>query len=341
MEKILIIDDEVNIRESIRDFLEFYDYDLEIAASGEEGIKKAREFEPDLILCDVNMGKMNGYEVIKTLRKDNAIGATPFVFLTAKATMGDLREGMDLGADDYLTKPFELSELLRCIKANLEKNSKRVVSDEALKGQLKDMQDKVEKINFMNSHELRAGITRIMSLKDSLKNGISLDNSEVLRVLEGTLEQMDATIHEIGKLVGGDGSRATTEDASDKQIGSIALVDDDEIVCFLNQKILQQVAPGVSVLKFTLPTAFVEAVESEEVAPDLVLLDINMPFLNGFEVLEKLTQLGYKGAVVMLSSSIQLDEIERAKQHPLVSYYELKPLTIEKTQMLAATVKLV
>jgi signal transduction histidine kinase len=118
---ILVIDDDVNIRETIQDFLESEGFQAIVADSGKKGVELAIEKQPDLILCDIQMPEMDGYSVLEALQ-DHALTATiPFIFLTAKIAQFDIRHGMTLGADDYLTKPCQPEELLKAINSRLQK----------------------------------------------------------------------------------------------------------------------------------------------------------------------------------------------------------------------------
>jgi len=144
MHRILVIEDEKNIRETLVDLLETKGYEALEAKDGEIGSIRAVRFKPDLILCDVNMPKMNGFEMLEVLNncmEEEAV--PPFIFLTARVEKKDMRKGMDLGADDYLIKPFSNIELLRIIKSKLEKRQRieaRVVHKERdrISGELHD-----------------------------------------------------------------------------------------------------------------------------------------------------------------------------------------------------------
>ncbi len=122
MKKILIIEDNKDVRENTADILELADYEVVTAEDGKIGIEKTTEFLPDVILCDIMMPQMDGYGVLEALSKRTDTAAIPFIFLTAKSERADLRKGMNLGADDYLTKPFEEHELLDAIESRLRKN---------------------------------------------------------------------------------------------------------------------------------------------------------------------------------------------------------------------------
>lgn len=121
MSKILIIEDDKEIIETLKELLTLEGYDVVSANSGKEGIKAAMRHHPDLIICDIMMPEMDGYEVIKTLQHNQSTFNIPFLFLTAKTAKSDLRFGMELGADDYITKPYEDNDILNAIEARLKK----------------------------------------------------------------------------------------------------------------------------------------------------------------------------------------------------------------------------
>jgi DNA-binding NarL/FixJ family response regulator len=122
MKKILIIEDEPEMRRNIATVLRFEKYEALVAENGRTGLELAREAKPDLILCDVMMPQLDGYGVLQALREDAELSLIPFIFLTAKGEKEDLRSGMNLGADDYLTKPVAKADLLRAIEARLRRS---------------------------------------------------------------------------------------------------------------------------------------------------------------------------------------------------------------------------
>lgn len=122
MKKILLIEDDKEVRENTADILEFAQYEVATAENGRTGVEKAMLFKPDLVVCDIMMPELDGYGVLQQLGKNSATSSIPFIFLTAKTNRSDVRTGMNLGADDYLTKPFEEKELLEAIDCRLRKN---------------------------------------------------------------------------------------------------------------------------------------------------------------------------------------------------------------------------
>lgn len=128
--KILILEDDPAVLMPLVDLLEAEDFEVHVAANGKIGLELAEEVEPDLIVSDIMMPEMNGIEVFEELQKDPHLSVIPFIFLTAKTDPSDIRTGLGLGADDYLTKPFEADDLLQSIRVRLEKYQR--ISEAAL-----------------------------------------------------------------------------------------------------------------------------------------------------------------------------------------------------------------
>lgn len=122
MKKILLIEDNPDVRESTVDILELANYEVITADNGRSGIEQALACKPDLIVCDIMMPVLDGYGVLHILSKNPETAGIPLVFLTAKSEKADMRKGMNLGADDYLTKPFEGMELLDAVESRLQKS---------------------------------------------------------------------------------------------------------------------------------------------------------------------------------------------------------------------------
>ncbi|CAL66394.1 response regulator [Christiangramia forsetii] len=121
MKKLLLIEDDVTVRENTAELLELSNYDVITASNGMLGIEKAEQNLPDIIVCDIMMPEIDGYGVLEALGKNPNTLNIPFIFLSAKTEHKDIRKGMDLGADDYLTKPFEEEELVSAIESRLAK----------------------------------------------------------------------------------------------------------------------------------------------------------------------------------------------------------------------------
>lgn len=151
--KILVIEDAHALRKDILEMLSFENYDVRGAENGLLGVQAAREYRPDLIICDIMMPELDGYGVLAELQKDKTQATTPFIFLTARTDKGDVRQGMELGANDYLTKPFTATELINAVKTQLDKWG-RIVEQSQTK-----LEDLRENIILALPHELRTPIS--------------------------------------------------------------------------------------------------------------------------------------------------------------------------------------
>ncbi len=162
MARILVIEDEAAILENIIEVLELEDFEIFGAIDGQKGIDMARQHQPDLILCDIMMPEISGYDVLMALRADTDLALTPFIFLTALATRSAMRQGMEMGADDYLTKPFTPAELLSAVITRLEKH--QVMLDT----QQREMDRLRNNIVYALPHEIRTPLMGLMGCADLL-----------------------------------------------------------------------------------------------------------------------------------------------------------------------------
>jgi len=152
MKKILLIEDNDEIRENTAEILELSNYKVITAENGKRGVELAIGNKPDLIVCDIMMPVLDGYGVLMTLQKNTDTQNIPFIFLTAKAERNDFRKGMELGADDYITKPFEGSELLNAIESRLKKT-------DLLKQELQTGVEGVDQLLFASGRETLKSLT--------------------------------------------------------------------------------------------------------------------------------------------------------------------------------------
>ena len=162
MDKILIIEDSHDLRHDIVDLLELEGYQVRGAENGRIGVELAREYLPALIICDIMMPELDGYGVLRTLQEDAATADIPLIFLTAKTEKTDMRHGMGLGADDYLTKPFDAQDLLRAVQTRLEKRATLAAQTEYRLEELR------ESIITALPHELRTPLNTIIGFSELL-----------------------------------------------------------------------------------------------------------------------------------------------------------------------------
>lgn len=160
---ILVIEDSEDLRKDVLEMLRLEGYTMSGAENGKVGVQVARKLMPDLIICDIMMPELDGYGVLETLRKDAGTSAIPFIFLTAKTEHLDQRQGMVLGADDFLTKPFLADELLESISAQLKKRE-----DQLLQVQ-KRINDLTTSIALALPHEFRTPLNTVIGFSEMLQ----------------------------------------------------------------------------------------------------------------------------------------------------------------------------
>src|SRR5664279_2639844 len=177
MTKILVIEDEGILRDEICEWLTLEDYEAFGAADGIEGVSEAFHRQPDLIICDITMPRLDGHGVLLELRANPASADIPFIVVTARAAYEDVRRGMDLGADDYITKPFTRLELLQAIQTRLEKKSaqEQYRQDAVDQWQQAFQQEREQrqlksKLVAMFSHDFRNPLASIMSSSSLLRD---------------------------------------------------------------------------------------------------------------------------------------------------------------------------
>jgi two-component system, sensor histidine kinase and response regulator len=175
MKKILIVEDDSAVRQNIQELLDAEGYDVRVAKNGREAIDVVAEVMPDLVLCDVMMPDLDGHGLLKELSKDIHTATIPFVFLTARADPSDLREAMNMGADDYITKPFTRDVLLNAISKRLDKSGKL---GEKYEGHIDELRTNIA---VSLPHELRTPLTGIMGFSEYLLDNLDSTSKEEMR----------------------------------------------------------------------------------------------------------------------------------------------------------------
>lgn len=175
MAKILVIDDETILRNEVIDWLSFEGHEVIAAENGGIGVERAIEWRPNLIICDVTLPYLDGFGVLLEIRSDPALAQVPFIFVTARATHDDIRHGMSLGADDYITKPFTRMQILEAVKSQLEKFGAReqvyqqqMLQLQAALAQEQEQQFLKTRLVAMFSHDFRNPLASILSSKNLL-----------------------------------------------------------------------------------------------------------------------------------------------------------------------------
>ncbi|MBK9247561.1 MAG: response regulator [Ignavibacteria bacterium] len=179
MKKILVIEDEDLIREAIQLILRINGFNVFVADNGAAGIALAKECVPDLVVSDIMMPEKSGYEVLEALRAYPPLATVPFLFLSAKADSGDIRQGMNLGADDYLTKPFEHDQLVAAVNTRLAK------SDEIKKNAEQKLDNLRTNIAFSLPHEFLTPLNGILGITKMMRDNYDmLDREDAMEMFD-------------------------------------------------------------------------------------------------------------------------------------------------------------
>lgn len=196
MTKILVIEDEKYLLEDITELLQYTDFEVQGASNGAQGLRIAESYVPDLIICDVMMPDMNGYQVLEAIRANPHTANTSFIFLTAKADRDSVRQGMELGADDYLTKPFTSAELLTAINTRLARLSQLAVANE------QKIESAKRQLTRMVTHELRTPLISINTVVDIIsRQAGQLEQNELQELLDTISAGSKHLSHRVEQLV--------------------------------------------------------------------------------------------------------------------------------------------
>lgn len=205
MTKILVIEDESILCDEIVEWLTLEDYEAIGAVDGVDGVNQALQHQPDLVICDITMPRLDGYGVLLELRANPATTDVPFIFVTARAAHDDIRTGMDLGADDYITKPFTRLELLHAVETRL---AKKILQEQKYQQSVSQWQDAFEKereqrllkakLVAMFSHDFRNPLASIMSANTLLRDyGDKMDASRQ----QMYFNRIDASIRQLMQML--------------------------------------------------------------------------------------------------------------------------------------------
>jgi diguanylate cyclase (GGDEF)-like protein len=198
MKKILVIEDEDFVRENIVELLDAEGFEVISAENGHDGVDLAKAMVPDLIVCDVMMPILDGYGVLTALRQESSTAAVPFIFLTAKAAKADFRQGMELGADDYLTKPFTRAELLGAIASRL-KNQAAVQQRYHT-----ELQQAKQQLEYLIHNDNLTNLPNRLSLRERFKQVQPTDtsNEQLITFLSVGLDRFNRINDNLGHAVG-------------------------------------------------------------------------------------------------------------------------------------------
>ena len=189
MKKIVLIDDDIGIQETTVDILELAGYNVFTSNNGKEGIKQIKQVEPDVILCDINMPELDGYEVLRILNRMPVTASIPFIFLSSKIENSEIRKGMNLGADDYITKPFKEIDLLDAIEIRIKRSKKL---NQKFEPKIDDINSFIDIAHEINSLD---GIYKTKTRRTFAKNEIIFREQDIVNsvyfIISGKVKRIE------------------------------------------------------------------------------------------------------------------------------------------------------
>lgn len=189
---ILILEDDKDVRDSIKEILLMNNFNVLVAANVKEALENLENVKPDLIISDIVMPEYSGLEFLETIRKIPVLFNVPFIFLTAQSDNGKIREGMNLGADDFITKPFKIDDLLQSIKLRLEK---KTFLDDKIDLTLKGITKYVP-------HELRTPLVAILGYPQLIKENYGeYDKSQIFEMLDNIYNGSKRLLNTLEKFI--------------------------------------------------------------------------------------------------------------------------------------------
>lgn len=233
MKKILIIEDDKTLLESLSEVLVEEGFEIFTACRGDAGLDLLKSVVPDLIICDVMMPGMDGYEVLEEISKNETLAPIPFIFLTARNERNDQRKAMEMGADDFLNKPFSLDELLSTIDIRLKKREKaNLASEQKIKNITKS-------ISFSLPHELNTPLSGIIGFSEVLINEAEYLNDAEVKEMAGFINESALRLKKtIEKYLNYSKLQVLLNDSLERKllVRSEALISNDFICAVLNKE---------------------------------------------------------------------------------------------------------
>lgn len=314
---ILLAEDDSALNETLCDYFIYKKYKVDSFFNGKDAFNSLKENHYDIIISDIMMDGGSGLDLLNNVKNNKNTEEIPFIIISAKATSQDLRKGMSLGADDYLFKPFSLSDLEKSIHLAFNKFKNKQKQLFTHQKNLKVEKKRVEKLEYFNNHIVRKHISNALGLLELLL--LKYPNEDLLNYLKGEIDSVD--------LISFDQIKAETSlNSFSKNPKKILLVDDDEVALFYNKRMIELYMGAESIETISNPKLVPDFFKLNKSNIDLMILDLNMPKLNGLELLDILQKNGLSCPTIILS--YDLSEVDQ-KNLAIFNVIEIwsKPLT--------------
>ena len=320
---ILLAEDDIALNETLCDYFFYKNYNIDSFYNGKDAYSSIQKKEYDIIVSDIMMAGGDGLSLLKKVKGNDATKETPFIIISAKATSSDLREGMNLGADDYLFKPFDLISLEKAILRlvnKVERQNKKLAS---LKTEVSLERKKTEKLEYYSSHIVRKHISNAQGIINLLE--LEHPNNELINVLKSEVDALnDISYFNI---------KSTNSIISiNKKPDSYLIIDDDEVSLFYTRRMIEIYMKPSYIFTISEPEKVLPHMKENNHGYDLIIIDLNMPVLNGLEVLESL-----KNENILIPSIILSYNISKLRKNDVEALNVIdvwsKPITENKINL--------
>lgn len=333
---ILLVEDDELMRESMSDLLDVFGYQSISAQTGLEGIQLLlnNHSEFDLVISDLNMPDMDGFDLLDKMYADQDLKQIPVLMVSGERNLNTLRNSFKNGAIEYITKPFKNEELIESIENILNVDGQAENVNVKKHKDLSLLQNKINHVNEVNSHALRHENSKILQVlqlhnqglvdAESALNMIGEMGEKIEEITKKLQNIMDTNIESTQKLI---------NDSRIQNINKVWFIDDDKLTNMMHN-IMAEKFLGHDFEVFEDPQKALDNICDSSDYPDLIFLDLNMPFISGFDFLETLKSENINIPVIVLSSSIQQSDISKSLTYKNVITYITKPLQKEILMLL-------
>jgi DNA-binding response OmpR family regulator len=340
-DKILIVEDEASIRETLEDLMLARDYEYVSFDNSEDAyLYLMNNDDIDLVLSDIMLPGRSGLDMLDSIRSRAKFELIPVILLTAKVEEEDVRLGIQKGADDYIRKPFKTKHLYAAIATQLERYKKLRTSQQRIKDTV-DVQDELlESIAVINSHWVRAPLTNIFALLNLAEEQGQPVGDKEIRYMRAQLETLDEMLKAVAAQVNGyraSGSFRFREFRLPSQQSDIIAVDDDSMQLTFLKFLFRKHLPEATLTCYTSPEEALEQIVSRETLPDLLITDLQMSPMNGFDLVDQLLEKEIQLPVFILTSSMHATDIEKAMHYKNIYQFLQKPIDGQKLKQVFAS----
>ncbi len=321
MQKIVwIIEDNLMLGQTISDYLTSKRFTCKTFDNGEDAIACFSKEIPDLIICDMMLPGISGLQVLKKFSAINTTNWVPFIFLSAVKYENTHREALNLGADDYITKPFTFEELMGSINARLKRSELEQNSKKEAQQKIEELSLQLAELKMLVNHKVRSYASKIWVKKKELDDQIEDPQLKQLIFAE-TKKILDIT--EGAKTIIPKKTKPK-EKPIIKSNCTIFLIDDERFSLFILEKFFSSALPNLKVKSFSNPIVGLKELELNP--PDLLVLDLMMPEMDGFTVLKEMEKRNLNVPVIIHSSTSNQIELDQTKKFSNVKGIVGKPI---------------